>query len=155
MRVKKEKVIGLVGDIYFDGATEPRNPGGAMGYGIVVKQDHQTVYVNSWFVKDNPKNTNNIAEYLAFIEALNYLKQTGGRARIYGDSMMVVKQMNKDWGIKNGMYTPYAHKAAKLLKEVSDQVVSINWIPREENYEADAASKEQLSSNNISITKRN
>lgn len=139
-------------DIYFDGATEPRNPGGAMGYGIIVKRGYKTIYTNSWFVEEDPSNTNNIAEYLAFTEALNYVKETGEKARIYGDSMMVVRQMKGEWGMNKGAYKPYAHKAQELLKEVEELIQKIKWIPREQNTEADNASKVKLTSNGV-ITK--
>jgi ribonuclease HI len=143
--------------IFFDGATEPCNPGGAMGYGIVVKdEDGTTIHTNSWFVGLNPKNTNNVAEYLAFTEALKYVKGSGITARIYGDSQLVVKQMNGSWRIKEdgGAYTPYAKTAYRLLREVGDLVDRISWIPREENEEADEASKRSLVENGIRIEKR-
>ena len=127
---------------YFDGSCEPQNPNGAMGYGIYIKSDDSEY----WDAKQIPPkvgNTNNIAEYLGLLLILNLMiKKENSHIKIYGDSLMVVNQMNGTFAIKEGGYVPYAKKAKELLNKVKEKnIVEINWIPREENEIADNLSK--------------
>jgi ribonuclease HI len=123
---------------YFDGACEPKNPGGKIGAGVYIT-DGDKYYACNTHVDANPTNTNNIAEYMAFIMVLDLMKnKTGDKINIYGDSMLVVNQMNGEWQIKHGAYREYALKAKPLLENLKkNNQVSISWIPREQNENAD------------------
>ena len=61
---------------------------------------------------------------------------------VYGDSQLVVRQVNGEWFIKAKELVPMC----KTVLELKDQItnVTIRWIPREENTEADALSKKAL-----------
>jgi len=98
------------------------------------------------FVPANPKNTNNIAEYSAFMMILNLLKsKVDSRIEIFGDSMLVVKQMNGEWKMKSGAYMEYALMASIALSELKlKNEVIINWIPREQNEKADYQSMKAI-----------
>jgi len=123
---------------YFDGACEPKNPGGKIGAGIFIT-DGVNDFADNIFVDAGPKNTNNIAEYMAFIRVLELMKnKTDSTIEIYGDSMLVINQMNGEWQIKNGAYKEYALKAMPLLNNLRKKNgVVIKWIPREQNEKAD------------------
>ncbi len=144
--------------IYCDGATEPKNPGGASGIGCAVFKGREVIKEYSYFIPADPKNTNNVAEYISFIRALKWIDEsciTDAYITIRGDSMMCVKQLNKEWGIKQGAYVKYAYKAIALLDKVNkNNTVIIEWIPRVKNEYADTLSKKELEKNNIKITER-
>jgi ribonuclease HI len=111
-------------EIYFDGACEPKNPGGHMGYGYLIYQNGELLNNNSFYEDKHPNNTNNVAEYKACIEALHALKEyinlnnlEQSVVNVYGDSMLVVKQMKGRWKIKNGAYVLFAQRTKELVKE--------------------------------------
>jgi ribonuclease HI len=130
---------------YFDGACEPKNPGGKIGAGVYITYDGKE-YSDSIFKEANPINTNNIAEYMAFIRVLELMKRkTDSIIEIYGDSMLVINQMNGEWQIKHGAYREYALKARPLLEELRKKnTVVISWIPRESNEKADYQSMKAI-----------
>ena len=130
---------------YFDGACEPKNPGGKIGAGIYIT-DGEKEYFNNTFIPALPENTNNIAEYTAFIMILECLKnKIDCKIEIFGDSMLVINQMNGEWQIKHGAYREYALKAKPLLEDLKKKnSVLIQWIPREQNEKADFQSMKAI-----------
>lgn len=133
---------------YFDGACEPKNPGGNMGVGAVIMKEDEVFYQISDYVPANPKNSNNVAEYMAFIYLLNYFidnNLTDKRIVMYGDSMLVVQQMCGSWRIKEGRYVEYAKIAKSKLAGFKN--LNIYWIPREENKLAHNLSKKGMIEN--------
>lgn len=144
-------------DIYFDGACEPTNPGGNMGYGFLIYQEGVYILSNSFFEEKSKNNTNNVAEYKACYEALQSLKEHTEQnniddfeVNVFGDSMLVIKQMRGEWGINSGAYKYFALRT-KELKE-SFKNISFNWIPREKNTDADEMSKRELKLRGIEET---
>jgi ribonuclease HI len=130
---------------YFDGACEPKNPGGKMGMGIYIT-DGEKEFGSNTFVAAKPENTNNIAEYSAFIMILDLMKnKTGEQIDIFGDSMLVINQMNGEWQIKSGAYRESALRAKVLLTELKKKNnITIKWIPREQNEKADFQSMKAI-----------
>jgi ribonuclease HI len=130
---------------YFDGATEPINPGGKMGMGVYITNGSECFESNN-FIDAKPTNTNNMAEYSAFIMILELMKRkVDCKIEIFGDSMLVIKQMNGEWRIKHGAYRDYALKAKLLLDELKKKNnVIIAWIPREQNEKADYQSMKAI-----------
>jgi ribonuclease HI len=130
---------------YFDGACEPKNPGGKIGAGFYIT-DGEKEFAGNIFVPAKAENTNNIAEYMAFIKVLELMKnKDGDKIEIFGDSMLVVNQMNGEWQIKHGAYREYAEKAKLLLTEVkSHNDVIISWIGRDLNEKADYQSMKAI-----------
>jgi ribonuclease HI len=127
-------------ECYFDGACEPVNPGGHTSYGALVRCGIKTLFSESGYVGVGEGMSNNVAEYAGIIAVMTYLVDQGiGKAVIYGDSKLVVKQMNGRWKAKAGVYIPYYRKALKLRTRLPN--VQIEWIPRERNSEADALSR--------------
>ncbi len=137
---------------------EPTNPGGACGIGCAVYEGEMLIKEYSYFIAAKRENTNNIAEYMAFIRAFKHCIENdyqGKNILIQGDSQLCVKQLNGDWGIKSGAYVKYAYMAKDFLKKVKvNNRVMIEWIPRELNQTADDLSKKELINHGISITKR-
>jgi len=170
---------------FFDGACEPHNghynPGGGMGMGVLFKTTPDLVsnilttemgfdnliYKAFKAVAGDPpgcpkhemKNSNNVAEYRAFIHALYVLEQLQGedldykKVLICGDSQLLIRQManfipanrtnqGQKYRIKNGIYVPLAHKASKMVQQFEN--LHLWWVAREDNQEADALSIQAL-----------
>lgn len=138
---------------FFDGCCEPKNPGGAMGTGSIVKVDGDIVFSKSSFYSAVPTNTNNISEYIAFGLVLKYILDNnldGDDVTIMGDSQLVVNQMGGSWSIKEGAYKKYAFRCKELLK-LFKKKPTIFWIKRDQNEEADQLSKSELSVHDVAI----
>ena len=130
---------------YFDGACEPKNPGGKIGAGIYITDGEKEFSINT-FIPADPNNTNNVAEYEALIMILECMKnKVDSVIDIFGDSKLVVNQMNEEWQIKGGAYAEYAYKAKLLLGKLKvKNRITISWIPREENEKADYQSMKAI-----------
>lgn len=137
--------------VNFDGSCEPRNPNGNLGMGFIgVHDDGVAEFVGKHRVRFGEcgfnQTSNNVAEYLAFIFALNQvlLKIDAKIPVVFqGDSQLVVKQMNKEWRIKDGVYAPYAYIAYHLYHSSIEagRKFGIKWVAREKNSLADDLSK--------------
>lgn len=121
-----------------DGGCSP-NPG-EQKCGLIVRDERGALV--STLSKNCGYGTNNTAEWNALIEALKY---TNGQPHcshltIRMDSRLVVEQANGRWKIKNANLKPYAVEAAALRQRLSDRgcPVVLEWVPREQNAEADA-----------------
>jgi ribonuclease HI len=128
--------------LYFDGGTHPMNPGHG-GAGAVLVLEDGTKYSFSQYLGE--KKTNNQAEYggllLGFSKALE-LKIT--HIEVYGDSQLIVNQVNGDYACHNeGLYPLYSQARSLFLQF---QSCSLNWIRREKNSMADAAASNAIRS---------
>lgn len=130
---------------YFDGCCEPKNPGGNMGFGAVIFTDGVKVLELSKWVKEYPKNSNNVAEYQSYgwvVSRILEFAQPGDKIEIFGDSKLVVEQVNGNWKTNPGLHYEYAIKAKEAtnrLRDICD--IKVSWIPREQNGLADDLSK--------------
>ncbi len=129
---------------HFDGGCYP-NPGGPIGIGYVVTFPNACdTFISG--LPAYPTNSNNVAEYLALTALLNHFKSSDAPCRliIKGDSLMVIKQMNKKMKIGSGHYVPYALKAIEIASKLTDLgvIIEYHWIPREQNDHADQLSQQ-------------
>jgi len=133
-------------NLYFDGACTPVNPDGDMGIGFSIIENGKEVYDLSHYIpKEEWKTTtsNNLAEYLALLQGLKRAYTDGyEEINVYGDSMLVIKQMSGLWKIKNGSYVPIANKVKDFVKLFNK--INFTHIPREENNRADELSKRDI-----------
>lgn len=89
--------------------------------------------------------TNNEMEYMGAIGGLalfDSLNITNEDLIIMGDSSIVINQLNKSWRCKAENLKPLKKKAEGFLRRIRDRgcKVTLKWIPREQNKEADALS---------------
>lgn len=126
--------------IYFDGACLPYNPGGIVCYGYVIKEKGGKVIAQGKGI-DLEKKTNNEAEYVALIKALEEAikKFNLENVLIYGDSQLVVNQINGSFEVRSSNLLPLYLKTLGLLKNFKNW--KVQWIPRDKNEEADFLSK--------------
>jgi ribonuclease HI len=79
--------------------------------------------------------TNNQVEYEALLRGLQYLKEVRAvSVEIYGDSELVIKQLNDQYECRSGILRSYYEQCKEILK--SFQLVILEHIPREHNEEA-------------------
>ena len=89
--------------------------------------------------------TNNVAEYTALGRALRWLRdrQTGPvtSLTVRGDSQLVVKQMTGEWTCRKPHLARLRDRCRELAGEIGVEP-RYDWVPREENAEADALARE-------------
>ena len=81
------------------------------GYGYFVKETGESFY------EKKPEITNNQAEYLAIISALNKYVDSNDEITIYSDSKNTVNQLNHEFAINNEQLRNLAREAWILLWE--------------------------------------
>lgn len=126
----------------FDGSCGPTNPGGKMGFGVIIHDNYEEVYKWSGSSPEHEGNSNNVAEYIALENTLDFLIENGyagEKVEIRGDSMLVVMQMNKRWKIKQGRYKETALRCLEKLSHFDN--LKIIWVGRNDNSIADELSK--------------
>ncbi len=80
--------------------------------------------------------TNNVAEYKAVIAGLEAARPYGPRVvRLRADSMLVVRQLEGAWRVKQGHLKPLHRRARDLLAQF--EVVDLAHVPRDQNADAD------------------
>ena len=140
MKNNNFKVIG-----YFDGACAQINPFGHIGTGGYINYDGEDIFTHTGYVPASKKTSNNLAEYLALKELLEFLIRecmNHEEIIINGDSKLVINQMQGFWKIKNGFYVETALLCQKYLEDFP--FIRLNWIPRELNTKADELSNVEL-----------
>jgi len=88
-------------------------------------------------------NTNNVAEYMAVIEAFDYIashreilaNSSGISVRM--DSMLVCQQMNGVWKVKHSNMIPLFQKAKEKAQALGI-AITYTHVPREKNKVADS-----------------
>lgn len=132
-------------EVYFDGLCDP-NPGGVATFGFLVRKGAKKLK-EGWGLACPPRTpqcTNNVAEYTGLIRALEFLctAKLGGPLRIRGDSDLVVRQVKGEYKVKSPLLAPLHRRVSELLGAFDD--VTVEWIPRESNSEADALTNRAL-----------
>ena len=125
------------------------NPGPA-AVGVVIRIMNNELRIKSKegikFGKHIGDATNNVAEYTAVIEALNYLKTHdiySEKIDFFLDANLVVQQLSGIFKIKNPTLKDLFLKIRFLEKDVG-RGVTYTHIPREKNQEADRLVNEVL-----------
>lgn len=138
--------------IFFDGACAPFNPGGHMGLGCVVQEGKQVVYEYAGYVEQNINNSNNVAEYLALENALDFVLENGYQDDtifVRGDSKLVINQMIGSWNIKEGKYVDVALRCLEKKKQIKN--IRFQWNLREFNKRADELSNVEFIKRGIKL----
>ena len=127
-------------DVFFDGASRG-NPGksGAGCFLQFSNNEKKELY------QALGTSTNNQAEYQAVILGLKFLLNEYANVSdirnimIRGDSQLVVKQLNKEWRVKDSKMRVFYDITNKLLDELRSYgiTISIKHIRREKNSIAD------------------
>ena len=125
-------------EIYCDGASRS-NPGDA-SIGVSINKDKVEI---DTIKKKIGINTNNVAEYLGLIAALEYcVENKVNNVRIFLDSLLVVQQVNMEYKVKSKKLQTHYEKSLKLIDQIED--IEIHHIRRELNSRADQLANEAL-----------
>lgn len=109
------------------------NPGPA-GYGVVVSD--ATGQVIERLHASLGRQTNNYAEYCGLLAALHHALERGAQSvRVYADSQLLVRQMQRRYAVKSPNLRPLFLEAQQLAAQIPD--FAITHVYREENHEAD------------------
>ncbi len=116
---------------YVDGGSHG-NPGPS-GIGIVIEGSNgQKIRVAKWIGHQD----NNVAEYVALLEALQLALALNAKVlRVYSDSQVVVRQMTGEYACRSPRLYSLNWTCRKLARSLN---FSISHIPREDNHEANA-----------------
>lgn len=106
------------------------NPGPA-GIGVVIDGSVDgTIKIKKWIGHQD----NNVAEYVALLEALQFALELGAKAlHVFSDSQVVVKQMTGEYECRSSRLYSLHWTCRKLARSLD---FSISHIPREHNAEA-------------------
>jgi ribonuclease HI len=120
--------------MYFDGSL--KLDGGGARVLFISPKGKQLKYVLQilWEV------SNNEAEYEALLHGLCLAISLGiKRLLVYGDSLLVVQQVNKEWGCNKATMDAYVQEVRKLKNKFSG--LEVHHVIREHNVSADILSK--------------
>ena len=124
--------------IFFDGACDP-NPGQA-AYGVSVTYNGKEIMYRGDSIG---LGTNNIAEYHGIINALLVCIELNlSNVTIYGDSLLVINQVQEKWNVKNKKLKVLCQVAIELLQKIPD--VKLQHIERTLNSRADFIANSSL-----------
>lgn len=119
--------------IYTDGGARG-NPGPAAS-GIIIKNDKNETIAN--FGEYLGEQTNNFAEYSAFISGLKKAKEfNADEVECFVDSKLVCEQLNGNWKVKEPTLQKLFVVAWNLMQQFKK--IQIKHTYREGNKEADA-----------------
>ena len=125
--------------IYTDGGARG-NPGPAGIGAVIYDEDKKVIAEVSEYLG---VATNNQAEYKAVIAALKKAKEIGGtELSFYLDSELAVKQLNREYKVKNKDLAPLFLEVYNL--SLSFKKVSFSHIRREFNQVADRLANEAM-----------
>jgi ribonuclease HI len=120
--------------MYFDGSL--KLDGGGAGVLFISPRGEQLKYVLQilWEV------SNNEAEYEALLHGLCLAISLGiKRLLVYGDSLLVIQQVNKEWDCNKETMDTYVQEVRKLENKFSG--LEVHHVVREHNVGADILSK--------------
>tara|TARA_B100000745_G_scaffold79005_1_gene48431 strand:+ start:13359 stop:13763 length:405 start_codon:yes stop_codon:yes gene_type:complete len=132
-----EKII-----VYTDGGS--RNNPGEAGIGVIAYAGDDKLFELSEYLGIQ---TNNYAEYMGVIRALECLMQRGlhkSSIEIRMDSKLVVEQVQGNWKVKEPSLRPLVARARELASQYED--ITFVHIPREKNTEADTLANRAMDS---------
>jgi ribonuclease HI len=116
--------------MYFDGSL--KLDGGGVEVLFISPRGEQLKYVLQilW------KVSNNEAEYEALLHGLRLAISLGiKQLLVYGDSLLVVQQVNKEWDYNKEMMDAYVQEVRKLENKFSD--LEVHHVIQEHNVGAD------------------
>jgi ribonuclease HI len=131
--------------VHFDGSCQPAAGGGVAGWGFVIEGPGIRFEDCGLATRPySPHSTNNVAEYVGAIRALEHLRSIGytGAVIVEGDSQLVIRQMAGEYEVRAEHLKAYHEWLTQLSR--SFRSVEFRWVPREENAAADALSKRAI-----------
>ncbi len=129
-RPRENRIPADVYRMYFDGGGKT---GTISTYGWVIKRDKTTLDKGSGVAMLGPGSTNNVAEWAALIMGLDASRGLSP-LWVMGDSRLVINLASGKWSCRAATMRSLYAIAKPLLAGVNKW----RWIPRDENWQADA-----------------
>lgn len=124
--------------LYFDGGARG-NPGLGAAAAVVMLPEG-TCQTKSLYLG---QVTNNEAEYAGLILGLRWSLELGlSSLAVKGDSQLVINQASGNWKVKNSRLKCLCSRVRGLMARFD--LVTLSWIPRQDNVRADQAVQECL-----------
>jgi ribonuclease HI len=125
--------------LHFDGCSKG-NPGPS-GIGAVLYNNNEEIWCDYKYIGVNC--TNNEAEYQSLILGLEEaVSQNITKLSVYGDSQLVINQLNGVYKVKKDKLRPFYEKIHDLINHFEH--IDFTHVYREENKRADALSNMAL-----------
>ena len=110
--------------VYIDGLCEQMNPGGTATFGYIIRDASGSILPSkSGVVGKTPAMSNNLAEYAALCEALEFLlkkNRQNSSIEVRGDSALVMIQMSDKWKFRKRLYREKYQEAFSLRAQFTD-----------------------------------
>ena len=132
LQIEKEELPEEDGwKMYFDGASNAL--GRDMGIVLISPEGNHCPFT----AKFSFDCTNNVAEYEACVMGLQAaIKKKIKKLTVYGDSVLVICQLNEEWETKDSKLVPYQEFIKGLIEQFGE--IIFKHLPQEENYLAEA-----------------
>jgi len=125
--------------IFIDGACRG-NPGDAAAGIIVCDAKGKVIHQVGYYLG---RATNNVAEYMGLIKALEKARELGFKdIEVFSDSQLITRQIRGEYTVRNQQLKELFKKARELMEGFSS--FSLDYIPREENVLADRIANSTL-----------
>ena len=135
--------------LYFDGAYKRKEGRAAAGV-VVFNPFNEKVMERGLILQE--VSSNNEAEYAALLTGLEWCVSNNiSRLNVYGDSMLIVKQVQGIWSCKSDKLASRLREVKSLLKKLLH--VQIHYVGRAKNCVADALASECLKEATIGAIK--
>ena len=124
--------------LYFDGAYKRKEGKAAAGV-VVFNPLNEKVMERGLILQE--VSSNNEAKYAALLTGLEWCVSNNiNRLNVYGDSMLIVKQVEGIWSCKSDKLASRLREVKSLLRKLPQ--VQIHYVGRAKNYVADALASE-------------
>jgi len=125
--------------LYFDGCSK-QNPGPAGAGAVLYAEDGSEI---DTYIESLGNQTNNYAEYNGLIGGLRLaIAHHIVNLDVFGDSMLVIKQMRGEWRVKHPSLLILYKEAQELA--IKFATISYSHVYRDQNKRADELSNQAL-----------
>lgn len=136
--------------IYFDGGFHREQRLAGLGAVIYFTQTNQHYRIRTNLQADY-LTSNNEAEYAALLFAIEQLEELGvhhQKIEIFGDSQVVINEMNGEWAVSENVLASWADKIDVKLQKLGLKA-TYTYVDRKVNEEADQLASQALEGTNI------
>jgi len=124
--------------MYFDGGSRG-NPGNGGGGAVIYKNNIEYLSV----AKNQGFCTNNFAEYNGLVCGIKLASDAGiANITVYGDSLLVINQVNGIWKCKALTLKPILIDIVKTIKLFNR--ITLHHVPRKQNKRADELANQAM-----------
>lgn len=132
-------------EVYFDGGFNREEKLAGLGIVVYYKQNGKNYRLRTNQLAEY-LTSNNEAEYAALNLAVEQLEEMGvhhQKIKIYGDSQVVINEMNGEWGVTDSVLSTWADKIDAKLQKLGIRP-EYQHIDRKLNGEADQLANQAL-----------